>query len=315
MESEARYTLVGSAVIVLLALLGAALFWLHSSGEGVDARAYTVYFKSQSLEGLEPRSNVTMRGMRVGSVTGFRFSSRVPGAIEVTVSVGPTTPVLQSTRATVERHLVTGLASVRLENLTEQSPPLAEVPAGEAHPVIAEGESTVQQVTATLAQLAQRLDGTLQRLDDVLSPENRAAFTEVLGGLRRVSQRADISLAKADAALGAVGSAAGAVDALAASAARDANSLTARYDALGGEATASVRELGRAVRNMSAEVERLSARAETLLVNGDVELRSAAQALRSAADSVGVAADRLRDPRQVLYGPAAGALGPGEGAR
>jgi phospholipid/cholesterol/gamma-HCH transport system substrate-binding protein len=315
MESEARYTLVGGAVILLVALLAAALFWLRSSGEGANARHYTVYFQQQSLEGLEPRSNVTMRGMRVGSVTGFRFSSRLPGAIEVFLSVGPTTPVLQSTRATVERHLVTGLASVRLENLTEQSPPLAAVPPDEVYPVIAEGESTVQQVTATLSQLAHRLDGTLQRLDDVLSPENRAAFTEVLDGLRRVSQRADGSLAKADAAFGAVGSAAGAVRVLAASAASNAGTLTARYDALGSEAGASVRELGVAVRRMSAEVERLSRRTDALLVDGDAELRSAAQALRSAADSVGVAADRLRDPRQVLYGPAEGALGPGEGAR
>lgn len=315
MEPEAKYTVVGSAVLILLALVAAAFFWLRSSGEGADARKYTVYFERQSLEGLEPRSYVTMRGVRVGSVTGFRFSSQRPGAVEVSIDVGPTTPVLQSTRATVERHLVTGLASVRLVNLTEQSPPLAQVPPGEVRPVIAEGESTMQQVTATLSQLAQRTDETMQRLNAVLSPENSVALTETLDNIRRVSQRAEDSLARADAALGSVGGAANEVRALATSVAGDARTLTARYDALGADASVSVRELGEAVRKMSADVERLAKRADALLANGDVELRATAQALRSAADSVGAAAGRLRNPRQVIYGPGEAGLGPGEGAR
>lgn len=312
MEPEAKYTIVGSAVLILLALLAAALYWLHSSGQGANAEKYKIYFERQSLEGLEPRSYVTMRGVRVGSVTGFRFASQRPGAVEVFVTVDPSTPVLQSTRATIERHLVTGLATVRLENTTEQSPPLTEVPRGETYPVIAEGESTMQHVSSTLTQLAERLDGTLQRLDDVLSPENRAAFKELLNNLRRVSARAEGTLGKADAALGSVGAAAVEVRALATEVAGDARTLTARYDALGADASTSVRDLGEAVRKLSADVEQLSRRADALLASGDVELRSTAQALSAAADSVGAAANRLRDPRQVIYGPVEGSLGPGE---
>jgi phospholipid/cholesterol/gamma-HCH transport system substrate-binding protein len=315
MEPEAKYTIVGSAVLILLALFAAAIFWLRSSGEGADARPYTIYFERHSLEGLEVRSNVTMRGVRVGSVTGFRFSSQRPGAVVVTISVVPTTPVLQSTRATVERHLVTGLATVRLANVTEQSPPLTQVPPGAEHPVIAEGESTFQYVSATLTQLAQRVDETMQRLNAVLSPENQASLTETLDNLRRVSRRADGTLARADAAFGSVDAAASDVRALAASLTSDVRTLTARYDALGADASLSTRELSEAARKMSADVERLTRRADALLASGDADLRTTAQSLRSAAESVGAAAARLRDPRQVIYGPAEGGLGPGEGAR
>lgn len=191
MEPEAKYTLVGVTVLILVALVATAVVWLKSSGEGVGARPYKIYFERQSLEGLEPRSYVTMRGIRVGSVTDFRFSSRRPGVVEVFITVDPTTPVRESTRATVGRHLVTGLASVQLANTTEESPPLAQVPPGEPYPVIAEGDSSMRRVSENLTQLAARADETLQRLNDTLSPENRAALAEALNNLRKLTARYD----------------------------------------------------------------------------------------------------------------------------
>lgn len=315
MEPEAKYTIVGAAVIILVALIAAAVVWLRSSGEGADAHRYKIYFERQSLEGLELRSYVTMRGMRVGSVTGLRFSPVRPGAVEVFITVEPTTPIRQSTEAVVQRHLVTGLATVRLENKSEDSPLLAQALPGEPPTVIAEGESPMQQVSETLNQLAQRADETMQRLNATLSPENRTALAEVLQNLRRVTQRADGTLAKVDATLGSLGGAADEVRALARSVAGDARTLTARYDKLGSEAGASLREVNEALRKMSADVERLTQRADALLGDSDDELRDTAQALRSAADSVGAAAARLRDPRQAIFGPAEAGLGPGEGAR
>lgn len=315
MEPEAKYTLVGAAVLILLALIAGAIVWLKSSGEGANAHRYKIYFERQSLEGLEPRSYVTMRGIRVGSVTGFRFSSRRPGAVELFVSVDPSTPVRESTRATIDRNIVTGIASVRLNNTTEQSPLLEKSPPDEPYPVIAEGESPTQQVAETVSQLAERAAGTLERLNAVLSPENRAALAETLENLRRASRRAEGTLARVDAAAESLGGAADEVRQLAASVAADARTLTARYDKLGADAGVSARELGAAVRKMSADVERLTQRADALLARSNDELRSSADAVRSAADSVGSAAHRLREPRQILFGPPEGGLGPGEGGR
>jgi len=294
MEPDAKYTLIGAAVLILAALLAAAVVWLHGSGEGARAHRYKIYFDHQSLEGLELRGDVTMRGVRIGSVTGLRFSSQRPGSVEVLVALDPATPVRQSTRASVDRHLLTGLATLRLTNATEESPLLVEAPPDEPHPVIAEGESSMQQVTDTLSRLAE------------------SAFAETLDNLRRASRHADASLERFDAAARSVGQAADEVHGMAASVTQaadevhgmaasvtvDARKLTARYDELGAQATTAVREVREAARKMS----------------GDEELRASARALRSAADSVGSAADRLRDPRQAIYGPAKDALGPGERA-
>jgi phospholipid/cholesterol/gamma-HCH transport system substrate-binding protein len=314
MEPEAKYTLVGAAALLLVALMAAAVVWLRSSGEGANASRYKIYFERYSLEGLEPRSHVTMRGMRVGSVASFRFSPKEKGAVEVVIIVDPDTPIRQSTVATTERHLVTGLATVRLSNLTEESPLLVEAPPGEPFPVIKEG-GPMQQMSETVNQMAKRADDTLRRLNETLAPENIAAFTEILDNLRRVSRRAEAMLAKADAAFASVGGAAEEVRALAGAIKADADTLTQRYASLGEDASASIGELRAAVRKMGADADRLMQRTDALLASGDDELRATARSVRSAADALGAAAGRLRDPRQVIYGPPEGGVGPGEKAR
>ena len=52
MEPEARYTLVGTAVLILVALVVGAVLWLRSSGGGGAHRQYKIYFVNQSLEGM-----------------------------------------------------------------------------------------------------------------------------------------------------------------------------------------------------------------------------------------------------------------------
>jgi phospholipid/cholesterol/gamma-HCH transport system substrate-binding protein len=308
MEPEARYTLVGTAVLVLVALIVAAVLWLRSTAEGRDDRQYKIYFEQQSLEGLEVRSDVRMRGIRIGSVSGFTFSSRRPGAVEVFVRVDGSAPVRQSTQAIVERHLVTGIASIRLVNPSETSPRLLEAPEGEPYPVIAEGESVYQQFSESMNQLAQRADETMQRISATLSPENQAALSEVLKNLRSVT-------ANADKAIIAVTGAAEEVRTLAAGIAADARTLSQRYDALGKQAGASLTDITGEMRALRQDVARLAERADRLLASGDAELAATGQALRDAADALAGAASRLRDPGHILHGPPQGALGPGEGRR
>lgn len=313
MEPEAKYTLVGTVVLLLIALIAGVVVWLRSTGEQIDDRSYKLYFERQSLEGLQPRSEVRMKGIRIGSVTGFRISTWRPGAVEVLVRVDGSAPVRQSTRAVVERHLVTGIASILLINLTEDSPPLTEVPQGELYPVIAEGESQIQQVSESLQELAQRATETMQRVSTALSPENQRALTALLENLNRLAYNADRGLAGLDRTLASVGAAAEEMRALSRGLGDDASRLAARYDKLGDETTVAAREAAAAMRQVSADVARISQRVDALLASGDVELRVTAQELRATADSLGAVARRLNDPRTVLWGPPEGGLGPGEG--
>ena len=97
MEPDARYSLVGTAVLVLLAALAAGVVWLAAAGNNRDTRLFRVHFVKQSLEGLDVRSDVRMKGIRVGDVKSLSFSRQSTGTVEVTLAVDPRAPVLQST--------------------------------------------------------------------------------------------------------------------------------------------------------------------------------------------------------------------------
>ena len=315
MEPEAKYTLVGTVVLVLVVALVAAAVWLRSTRGESDADAYKIYFARQSLEGLQIRSDVKMLGIKVGSVSGFKISSRRPGSVEVFIKVMETTPVRQSTLATVERNLLTGIASIRLVNPTEDSPLLTATQPDEPFPVIAEGESDYSRFAETFTQVAQRVDEAMQRVNNVLSDENQATFTELLVNLRDVSARAETSLASLDRTLASAGRAADEVKTMSAGITGEARRLAARYDALGEQTTVSVKEVTAEIRKMSADVSRLALRVDALVADGNYELRVTAQALRSTADSLGATARRFGDPGRILFGPPKGNLGPGEGSK
>jgi phospholipid/cholesterol/gamma-HCH transport system substrate-binding protein len=307
MEPEARYTLVGAAVLLLLALLAGSVLWLKSSGSGAEALAYRIAFEHQSLEGLTSRSDVTLRGVRVGSVTGYRFSKHNPAAIDVFISVVPGTPVLEGTRAAVGRNLLTGLATIQLTNPSAPGHPLRASP-GAGPPVIAEGQAAEQQLAANVSEVAQSLSA-------VLSERNRAALAETLDNVRRVSSHADRTLARLDTSLDALTGATRRVGRLADAVKGDAATLTRRYDQLGAQAARTLGEAGEAVRKAGNDVELLSRRTDAILLNSDRDLQATTRSLRAAAQSIGLAADRLHEPSEILYGPGPAKLGPGEGRR
>jgi phospholipid/cholesterol/gamma-HCH transport system substrate-binding protein len=310
MEPEAKYALVGVSTLVLLSLLVAGLIWLATSGQR-EVKTYKIYFARQSLEGLQVRSDVRMKGIRVGAVTRFSFSSQRPGTVEVDMGLDPGTPVRESTRATVERNLVTGVAAIRLQNGSEDSPVLGSTE-NERYPVIAEGASKMQQFSETVNELAERADETMRRINSTLSTENQAALAETLEHIRTASRGAEGVVQRLDATLGSVGRAAANVAAATSSVSGDIHRLADRYDTLGAETTLAIRDVSDSVRQVSADVSALSRRAENLLLDSDVEVKLTGEQLRGTADALGLAARKLRDPRATFFGPADGSLGPGE---
>jgi phospholipid/cholesterol/gamma-HCH transport system substrate-binding protein len=315
MEPQARYVWVGALVLAVVALLVASFLWLLASGQHRDERTYRIYFTRQSLEGLQARSDVRMKGIRVGDVTAFAFSAQHPGTVEVLVSLERQTPVRESTRAVVDRNLITGLASIRLLNASEDSPLLKQAPPGESEPVIGEGASQLQQVSDSLNQLATRADETMQRIDSVLSDANQTAFAETLENMRRLTRDVGGVVGRLDQTLASVGRAADGLHALEGSLGANAEVLTRRYDALGAQATESMREVADSMRQVSGNLSELTSRSEVVLLDNDIRLRTTTRQVESAARSFGETSRHLADPRSALFGPPAAGLGPGEDKR
>ena len=242
------------------------------------------------------------------------FARDHAGTVDVVLAVEPTAPVLQSTRAVVDRNIITGLASIRLVNLDDNSPPLA--PTGDdGAAVIAEGSSQFQQFSETVGELARRADVTLARINETLSHENVVAISETLDNLRVASRESTATLRRIDANIAKAGAAADALRETATGAGRDFHELAVRYESLGDTAGRSVLQMSASVDQLTSDFTSLSRDTRAFLFDTGLELHATAQELRHSNNAIGHAAQTLSDPRAALLGPRPSSLGPGEERR
>jgi len=279
MEPEARFTTIGAMLLVLLLAAAAATVWLTRSGPRADFRYYTIYFERQSLQGLQVGGDVEMRGVQVGRVERFSISRDNINRVQVTIRIDGRTPVSTNTVAIVGRKILTGLARIDLVTPGQPGPELTAVDVGEKYPVIAEGQSDLEQIADAVNGLAAKGASVLKSVDELLNAENREAIAATLASIRSMAQAIQKT-------------------------AESAERVAVSADAAASEASVTLRDLSRA----AAALERTA----DVGVN---ELRATTQELRSSAEIVARTADRLDNPRTVIFGPSPSQLGPGEKLR
>ncbi len=178
METEGRYTLVGTLVLAVIALMTLAIVWLVGAADQIAYQTYTIYFKQQSLDGLAVGSPVKMRGIKVGVVDSYRFAQGDDEAVSVTARIDEGVPVHTGAAAYIKRNLVTGIAAVEINNGPSNSALLSEIPRGERYPVIAEGSSDLDKVATAISRLAVSGAQVLEKMDTLLSENNQHAISQ-----------------------------------------------------------------------------------------------------------------------------------------
>jgi phospholipid/cholesterol/gamma-HCH transport system substrate-binding protein len=319
MESEARYAWVGAMLIALFLAVAGTLYWLSGASDNLPSTRFTVYFKKQSLEGLQIGSEVRMRGIRVGRVADYRILADTTRGVRVLIEVDARIPVLEGALAVVNRKLVTGIAGVDLINTSATAAPLTQLPPGENHPVIAEGVPDIARMASVVEDLGSRGGETLLRINALLSDSNQRAVsatlanTRVLTGQlaatapalldtleqsRRAAERLEKVGATADATLAAAGRH---IDSLAAQSRDTLSSVRGTLDS----ARTTLEQTRTEVGALS-----LSLRLSADLAGQDLQATS--KVLRDSARSLQQTARALSEPESLLFGPQQASLGPGE---
>jgi phospholipid/cholesterol/gamma-HCH transport system substrate-binding protein len=304
--------LVGTIIVILCGALVVFVLWLNRTGLQRDTDPYVIYFRQQSLDGLQVNSDVKMRGIKVGYVVSFSIVRKEVTAVRVLVRLDSGTPVRTSTEATIVRNLVTGLAQIHLVNTNPDSPPLGEPPEGTPYPVIGEARSGYDEFTDALGRFAEEGVKTLERIQLVLTDDNIARLRGTLSNLENLTLRLEQQTGKVGDALTAVTRAADDFRALSAKLDRSATSLDGNFATLSKDASRTLETTRQALASLQRDVASVTASVERLSGSGDQELRATAQELRAAADSLSRTARRLEDPAAALFGPNPGELGPGE---
>jgi phospholipid/cholesterol/gamma-HCH transport system substrate-binding protein len=191
METRSNHVLVGSVVLILLALLVLFAFWLARINAGVQ-RQYDIFFK-ESVDGLAKGSQVTFKGVPSGQVKAIAFYYPDPQLVRVRITVEDNTPVLQGTTATIQSSF-TGPSNIQLEGAIKGARPLAcptensksECPFGV--PVIPTQPGGLGALFNSAPKLLERLSTLTERLTEMLSDDNQESITGILKNTNRLTK-------------------------------------------------------------------------------------------------------------------------------
>jgi len=185
MEREARYTVVGAFVILIVVMAGLFVYWYAGGSDRRDYSRYEIYFQG-SVSGLTVGGQVRYLGVDVGRVVRIRIDPRVADRVQVIADIDGSAPISSRTLAQLSLQGVTGLLFVDLQ----QSKPGADIlppVASQDYPVINSVRSDFDVFLATLPDLAGRSRELLVRLDSLLSVQNVAVFSDTLNNLGKTS--------------------------------------------------------------------------------------------------------------------------------
>jgi phospholipid/cholesterol/gamma-HCH transport system substrate-binding protein len=315
MESEARYIRVGVATLLLTALLVGGLFWLAGRTGHQAQERYTIYFRVQSLEGLQINSDVRMQGIKVGKVIDYAIMPGEAHKVRVVIQVDARTPVLKGVKAIISRQILTGLAAIDLDTPPDAKVPLARALDGEPYPVIPEGVSQLAKMTDTMQTLSQSLQESMTRFNTLLSDHNQQAVANTLNNLDRLSDEASKTMPEFQAAMTSIHQAADQVGELSEKTRTTLDQAGHQLGRLTGQAADTLAAVNKSAADMSVQINDLSGRVALTADLAGQQIDTTAQSLGQAGNTLQDTGRALSDPARALFGPSPYELGPGEEIR
>jgi phospholipid/cholesterol/gamma-HCH transport system substrate-binding protein len=310
MEPEVRYTLVGAALLVLVLALALTMVWLTRGGASADLRYYTIHFEHASLEGLQLGGDINMRGIKVGRVEDYSIARDNINRVKVTIRIDRKSPVSENTVATIDRNILTGLASISLVTPGTPGPELTKVASGEQYPVIPEGDS--RELNAAVDRFALTGARAFDSLDQLLNKENREAFAATLANLREVSGALSQRVGKLDAVADALVKNSNEFAKSSREIAAAVDRVSASAQPAASQAEVTLRDISRAAQSLERETSAVATKLDDAVDSSALEISATARELRATAEILARAADQLKDSRALILGPSRGQLGPGE---
>lgn len=176
MEREANYTAVGAFVLLIVTMASLFVYWYAGSGDARDYTRYEIYFEG-SVSGLNRGSTVRYLGVEVGRVAAIRIDRRAADRVQVIADIDSSTPISETTLASLSLQGVTGLLYVDL---------LADAPeARKMTPVPSEKFPVIDSVRSNFDLFLSSLPDLVGRASAVLSDANIDAITRTLASIEQ----------------------------------------------------------------------------------------------------------------------------------
>lgn len=178
MNNKVNYTLVGSLVLLGVALMIGFTYWLLKPSGEQEMKKYYIHF-DESVLGLNVDAPVKYRGINVGKVTSLKINPKNTDQVEVLVTVLETTPVKSNTIAKLTSQGITGLSYINLSYTHEPSLTL-KASNGLKYPVIKTQPSFLERVEKSFDNVSGKLSKTLSKTEKLLNDENQEQISLIL---------------------------------------------------------------------------------------------------------------------------------------
>ena len=183
METRANHVLVGSFVILVVLLTLGSLLWLGKFGDERDLARFDILF-AESVIGLSKGSLVSYNGVPVGEVESLQVDPADLARVLVRVRIQGRDLVRADTEATLGFAAVTGVADIRLEGGSLDSPRLYDP---QRVAVLVASPSALAKLAASGKDIMSSVNEVAVRLADLLSDDNVAHVNAVLEHLDQLA--------------------------------------------------------------------------------------------------------------------------------
>lgn len=177
METNVRYTIAGTFVLIMLMLTIFSVIWLSAGFDNEEYSYYTVYMK-ESVTGLSKEGLVEFNGVEVGKIDKVILDRKNPQIVQLLIKVRSDTPVTLGTRAKLSIRALSGVAYLLLEDLGKNKKPL--VAKNGVPPVIETAPSILVRLDTTLTQMNTSFRQVSSAVQSLLSKENLMAIKLLL---------------------------------------------------------------------------------------------------------------------------------------
>ncbi|MBK9573676.1 MAG: MCE family protein [Rhodoferax sp.] len=309
METKVNYTLVGTFVLALGALLIAGVLWLAAGGAWQKKYDLYLAIEDESVAGLNLNAPVKYNGVDVGKVRQIRLDASNPQRVNLLFAIERGTPIKEDTVAVLKTQGLTGIAYVELSG-GAQSSPLLRASQADRYPVIKTKPSLSARLENVLTTVLAKLDSTSTQIDAILSKENQLAFSSALADIATVART---FAARKDNIDAGITNAARTLDNTARISAQAAPMIerigrsAEAIEKMGNEVAQTSATAGKTVNSVGADVKRFGAETLPELARLLGELTVLSASLRRLSEQT------ERDPRGLLFGRKPVPDGPGEG--
>jgi phospholipid/cholesterol/gamma-HCH transport system substrate-binding protein len=300
MENKSHAIAAGAFVIFVAGLLIVLTVWLLRPGE--DRVRYEVVTQDP-VTGLLLQANVQFRGVKVGKVIDIDLDAKKPGQVIVLLELDSSTPVTQTTYATLDYQGLTGIAFVQLNDVAE--PAARMVAQGSQLPRIPMRTGSWTQWQQQGEKVLQELQVATRRVNEILAPENQKLLRQSLENLSLAAAAVPPMLKETTQTVVLMRDSATRVSA----AADRVRSTAEDYSTL----ARTVQQPGGVLDQVQQSVQSVAAASQSLQQGSVVRINRLLDSADKTSRQLGHAVSTLDDnPQTLLYGPPWVMPGPGE---